>query len=275
MPIPSCCRFWSSPLPLAWPIDAMARTPSQSMVRDGINHTPKDKQKQAMRLVEKLWRLLAASAAGSRQTQSTRRSRRKAQQDAARRKALEDARRKAAAGRCQTKRKKKLAVRHSKTPPDAKLKKKLAAKHSKTPPDAKLKKKPARRKAQQDAARRKAQEEVAKAQQDAARRKVQEQDRREVQQDAAIRKAKKNPSYENRFKNQWTSAGPIQTTTFRSSPNQQPTGQSSSLSNKSNAAVQRPSHGAEWNPTSVKPSRKSKADLGPKPPPIPTMPRGS
>ena len=32
-------------LPLAWPIDVMAHTPSQSMVRDGINRTPKDKQK--------------------------------------------------------------------------------------------------------------------------------------------------------------------------------------------------------------------------------------
>ena len=68
----------------------------------------KTNKKPAMRLVEKLWRMLAAK----------------------RSRTLPD-----------EERKKKLAVRHNKTPPDAKLKKKLAAKHSKTPPDAKLKKK--------------------------------------------------------------------------------------------------------------------------------------
>ena len=143
----------------------------------------------------------------------------------------------------------------------------------------------ARRKAQQEAARRKAQEDARrKAQQDAARRKAQEDARRNAQQDAARRKAQEDA----RHKAQQDARRKAQEGSFRREPvqkpsghrpaqfkpqpvpfkprNQQPTGQSSSFSNKSNGSVQRPTHGAEWNPTSVKPSRKSKADLGPKPP---------
>ena len=75
-------------LPLAWPIDSMAHAPSQGMVRNGIGHTAKDKQK-------------ANDAARRRSLEAARRkaqqdaARRKAQQDAARRKAQEEARRKA------------------------------------------------------------------------------------------------------------------------------------------------------------------------------------
>ena len=64
-------------LPLVGSIDAMAHTPSQSMVRNGINHTPTDKQK--------------ASDASRRKALEA--ARRKAQQEAARRKAQEEARR--------------------------------------------------------------------------------------------------------------------------------------------------------------------------------------
>ena len=66
-------------LPLAWPIDSMAHTPSQSRVQDGIIHTSKDKQK--------------ANDASRRRALEA--ARRKAQQDAARRKSQEEARRKA------------------------------------------------------------------------------------------------------------------------------------------------------------------------------------
>ena len=75
MPIPSCCRFGLLLLPLTWPIDAMARTPSQSMVRDGINPHP-ERQTKSKRCVSSAVRVEAArrkAAAGSRQTQSTRR----------------------------------------------------------------------------------------------------------------------------------------------------------------------------------------------------------
>ena len=239
-------------LPLARPIDAMARTSSQSMVRDGINHTPKDKQKASdasRRKAVEAARRKAQQEAARRKAQEE--ARRKAQQDAARRKALEDARRKA---------QQEAARRRAQE--EARRKAQQDAARRKAQEEA-------RRKAQQNAARRKAQEEAhRKAQQEAARRIVQEEDRRKAQQDAAIRKAQ-----EESFRRE-----PVQKTSghrpaqFKPQPvpfkprNQQPTGQSSSLSNKSNGAVQRPSHGAEWNPTSVKPSRKSKADLGPKPP---------
>jgi len=165
--LPLAVTFGLLMLPLAWPIDPMAHTPPQSMVRDGDNHTAKDKQKA---------------------------------NDASRRRAQEEA----------------------------------------------------RRKAQQEAARRKAQEEAhRKAQQDAARRKTQEESfRREpVQKTSGHRPAQFKP----------------QPVPFKPR-NQQTTGQNSSFSTKSNGAVQRPAHGAVWNPTSVKPSRKSKADLGPQPP---------
>ena len=125
-------------LPLAWPIDAMARTPSQSMVRDGINHTPKDKQKASdasRRKAVEAARRKAQQEAARRKAQEE--ARRKAQQDAARRKALQEA----------AKRKRDApdedAVRHDKA---GKL---LAAKHGKTPPDAKT-----RRSSPQSTARR-------------------------------------------------------------------------------------------------------------------------
>ena len=239
-------------LPLTWPIDAMARTPSQSMVRDGINHTPKDKQKASdasRRKAVEAARRKAQQEAARRKAQEE--ARRKSQQDAARRKALEDARRKA---------QQEAARRRAQE--EARRKAQQDAARRKAQEEA-------RRKAQQDAARRKAQEEARrKAQQEAARRKVQEEDRRKAQQDAAIRKAQ-----EESFRRE-----PVQKTSghrpaqFKTQPvpikprNQQTTEQSSSFSNKSNGAVQRPAHGAVWNPTSVKPSRKSKADLGPQPP---------
>ena len=238
-------------LPLAWPIDAMARTPSQSMVRDGINHTPKDKQKASdasRRKAVEAARRKAQQEAARRKAQEE--ARRKAQQDAARRKALEDARRKA---------QQEAARRRAQE--EARRKAQQDAARRKAQEEA-------RRKAQQDAARRKVQEEARRKAQHAARRKVQEEDRRKAQQDAAIRKTQ-----EESFRRE-----PVQKTSghrpaqLKPQPvpfkprNQQTTEQSSSFSNKSNGAVQRPAHGAEWNPTSVKPSRKSKADLGPQPP---------
>ena len=255
-------------LPLTWPIDAMARTPSQSMVRDGINHTPKDKQKASdasRRKAVEAARRKAQQEAARRKAQEE--ARRKAQQDAARRKALEDARRKA---QQEAARRKAQEEARRKAQQDAARRKAQEEDRRKAQQDAARRKvqEEARRKAQQDAARRKAQEEARrKAQQDAARRKAQEEARRKAQQDAARRKTQ-----EESFRRE-----PVQKTSghrpaqFKPQPvpfkprNQQPTEQGSSFSNKSNGAVQRPTHGAEWNPTSVKPSRKSKADLRPKP----------
>ena len=83
-------------LPLAWPIDSMAHAPSQDMVRNGIGHTAKDKQKAndaARRRSLEAARRKAQQDAARRKAQQD--ALRKAQQDAARQKAQQDARRKA------------------------------------------------------------------------------------------------------------------------------------------------------------------------------------
>ncbi|MGB0323979.1 MAG: hypothetical protein ACPGGL_00425 [Phycisphaerales bacterium] len=120
-----------------------------------------------MRLVEKLWRLLAAKR--SRKPPDAKHKKKLFVKHS---KTLPD-----------EERKKKLAVRHNKTPPDAKLKKKLAAKHNKTPPDAKLKKKLAAK--------------HNKTPRDEKFRKKIAEKRNKMRRYA---KRKKNPSYENRFK---------------------------------------------------------------------------
>ena len=128
-------------LPLAWPIDTMAHTPSELMVQGGASRAAKDKQKandEARRRALEAARRKAQQEAARRKVQED--ARRKAQQEAARRKAQEDARRKA----------------------------QQEAARRKAQEDA-------RRKAQQEEARRKVQEDARrKSQQKATRRKAQE-----------------------------------------------------------------------------------------------------
>ena len=73
-------------LPLVWPIDSMAHTPSQGMVRGGISHAAKDKQKTT----DDARRRALETARRKAQEEARRKA-----QDAARRKAQEEARRKA------------------------------------------------------------------------------------------------------------------------------------------------------------------------------------
>ena len=83
-------------LPLAWPIDTMAHTPSELMVQGGASRAAKDKQKandEARRRALEAARRKAQQEAARRKAQQEA-ERRKVQQEAARRKVhQEDARR--------------------------------------------------------------------------------------------------------------------------------------------------------------------------------------
>ena len=82
-------------VPLAWPINAWAQSPPQSMVTGGISPAPKDKKKannDVRQRVQDAARRKAQQEAARRKAQAD--AQRKAQQEAARRKAQADARRK-------------------------------------------------------------------------------------------------------------------------------------------------------------------------------------